>query len=243
VPLHNVTVTDPLCNDAPAIINRLNDNGDALLDPGETWVYSCHHLVTSGDPDPLPNTAVATGTDPGDTTVSDDGSHTVDIIHPAIQIVKTVNPISGHPGDVVTYSFEVTNTGDTPLFNVSVDDDHLGHIGDIAVLGVGQVVVLTHDFTLGLASVHNIGTAVGTDELGMSVSDDDFADVTVVLPHVIHHHNPPNNPNGNPPNVEGGTLPFTGGQFLFLALQVLALSALGALLLFFGRRKRGTQGA
>ena len=37
------------------------------------------------------------------------------VVHPAIALVKTVDPVSGHPGDVVTYSFQVTNTGDTPL--------------------------------------------------------------------------------------------------------------------------------
>ena len=61
----------------------------------------------------------------------DEDSWSVDLIHPAITIVKTVNPVSGEPGDTVTYTYVVTNTGDTTLYNVSVDDDVIGHIGDI----------------------------------------------------------------------------------------------------------------
>ena len=35
-----------------------------LLEPDEQWRYTCTHKVTASDPDPLPNTAHATGEDP-----------------------------------------------------------------------------------------------------------------------------------------------------------------------------------
>ena len=61
------------------------------------------------------------------------------MIHPAIEIVKTVDEETVPIGTTVTYTVLVTNTGDTTLYDISVDDDILGHIGDIAVLEPGQV--------------------------------------------------------------------------------------------------------
>ena len=91
--------------------------------------------------------------------------------------MKTVDPISGSPGDTVTYTYVVTNTGDTTLSNVSVDDDVIGHIGDIDQLDPGQSVTLTKDYVLpaGELGVTNVGTATGTDVLGKTVTDDDDA--------------------------------------------------------------------
>ena len=101
VDLHDVTLTDPIC-DAGTIQLVDDGDGDAILAVGETWTYTCTHVVTDSDPDPLPNTATVSGTDDNGGTVSDQDSHTVDLIHPAIQIVKTVDPKSGNPGDTVT---------------------------------------------------------------------------------------------------------------------------------------------
>ena len=78
--------------------------------------------------------------------------------------MKTVDPISGGPGDTVTYTYVVTNTGDTTLYDVSVDDDVIGHIGDIdQSSSPGQSVTLTKDFVLpaGELGVTNVGTADG----------------------------------------------------------------------------------
>ena len=146
-PLFNVTVTDPNCNEgAPVYVS--GDDGDSVLEPGETWSYTCTHLVTDEDPDPLPNTATVQGTADDGRSTTDEDSHEVDLIHPAIEIVKTVNPTSGDPGDTVTYTYVVTNTGDTTLYDVSVDDDVIGHIGDIDELAPGESVTLTKDWVL-----------------------------------------------------------------------------------------------
>jgi uncharacterized protein DUF5979 len=98
-----------------------------------------------------------------------------------ISIVKTANPISGSPGTTVTYTYDVTNTGQVDLLNVSVDDDKLGHIGDIALLAVGETKHLTATTTLGSSAVTNVGTAVGHDRFGREAKASDDASVTVVL--------------------------------------------------------------
>ncbi len=176
------------------------------------------------------NTAtVAALNEPGTAgfTANDQASASLTVICPAITIVKTVNPVSGNPGDTVTYTYVVTNTGDTTLFNVSVDDDVIGHIGDIAKLEPGQSVTLTKDFVLpaGNPIVTNVGTATGTDVLGTKVSDDDGAFVTIVA-----GKNPP--PPPTPPTA------FTGSDAARLGLIAGVLLALGLLGIVLGRRRR-----
>jgi uncharacterized repeat protein (TIGR01451 family) len=165
-----------------------------------------------------PNTPEFTG--------NDQASASLTVICPGISIVKTVNPVSGNPGDTVTYTYVVKNTGDTALFNVSVDDDVIGHIGDIAKLEPGETVTLTKDFVLpaGDPEVTNVGTATGTDVLGTKVSDNDDAFVTIVKA-----ENPPPAP---PPTA------FTGSDAARLGLIAGVLLALGLLGIVLGRKRR-----
>ncbi len=234
VPLTDVTVTDPICASDPTLDSKEGGDQDEWLEPGETWHYSCTHVVTASDPDPLPNTATVTGTDDRGRDVSDTDDHVVDIIHPAIEIVKTANPTSIGPGETVTYTYKVTNTGDVTLYNVTVDDDKLGHICDIPQLEVGETQTCTKDFTAGqkdLGPIDNIGTAQGEDETGYPVRDDDVASIDVVLGTTV---TPP--PSKTPP---GGTA-FTGSNdILPLAGAALVLLVIGSGLLYLGRRREG----
>jgi uncharacterized repeat protein (TIGR01451 family) len=230
-PLSAVTVADPNCNEgAPVFVD--GDDGDDVLEPGEVWNYTCTHLVLDTDLDPLPNTATVAGTADDGRTTTDEDSWSVDLIHPAIDIVKEVTPQSGNPGDTVTYTYKVTNTGDTTLSDVSVDDDVIGHIGDIAQLDPNESVTLTKDWELPsgtIGAVTNVGTATGTDVLGKTVTADDDAIVTIV--EAIH----------NPPKPPKPTA-FTGSDALRLGLIALALFALGSLALLASRRRHGQSG-
>jgi uncharacterized repeat protein (TIGR01451 family) len=69
----------------------------------------------------ITNTAFATD----GTTVSPNDSATVTAVQsPALGIVKTATPTSfGSVGEIIAYSFVVTNTGNVTLFNLSVVDD------------------------------------------------------------------------------------------------------------------------
>ena len=84
------------------------------------------------------------------------------------------------PARPVTYTFVVTNTGDTTLFDISVDDDVLGHIGDIPMLSAGASQTFTASFTVGDSPVTNTATASGEDVLGETVTASDTAFVDVV---------------------------------------------------------------
>ena len=122
----------------------------------------------------------------------------------------------------------MTNTGDTALFDISVDDDTIGHIGNIASLGVGQTTELTAEITLGSSPITNIATAAGSDVLGLSVSDVDEATVTVVA----------GGGGGDDDGTDGtGGSPFTGRDLDGLLGWVLGLLVLGAALLIASRRR------
>jgi uncharacterized repeat protein (TIGR01451 family) len=229
--LFDVELTDPRC-DLGTI--QLVDNGDGSsgLAVGEVWHYACTHLVTDADPDPIPNT----GTVRGDTNegeggeeVTDSDDHVVDLIHPGIDIVKTVSEDTVPVGTTVTYTYVVTNTGDTTLYGISVDDDILGHIGDIEVLEPGQSVTLTKDFVVGNRIVINVATVEGEDILGRSVSADDDATVSPIA-----GQNPPPN---NPPT------PFTGSDAGRLGLITMVLFGIGVTVIASTRRRRSEREA
>jgi uncharacterized repeat protein (TIGR01451 family) len=229
LPLTNVTLTDPIC-DPGTISAPSGDDGNAILEQGETWSYTCTHVVTESDPDPLPNTAHVSGWF-GETEVTDEDSHEVDILHPAIEIVKRARPTSGSPGEKVTYHYTITNIGDVVLLNISVDDDVIGHICDIAELQPDESTECTKDFTLpddGTIKITNVGTAEGEDPLGETVKDDDTETVDVILGQTI---------TKTPP----GPIAFTGTSSVIpLGALLLVFVTAGSALLWVGRR-RGRQ--
>jgi hypothetical protein len=231
-------VTDPRCDRAP-VLNSGDTNGDGVLETSETWAFSCPHKITASDPNPLPNTAVASGTNAG-TTVTASASHILDIIHPAIHITKS-GPASANQGSVITYTFAVTNTGDVTLGNVTVTDDKLGFVGTIASLAPGATQSLTKNFTVpSTGVVDNTGTACGADPLGLEVCDTDAHHliITSVLGTTISQ--PESALPGTGTSVlPGSTLPRTGVNISLQVLLAGLLLALGLLLSRVGRRSTG----
>jgi uncharacterized repeat protein (TIGR01451 family) len=235
VELFDVALTDARCD--AGTIDPGNDV-DASLAVDEVWHFTCTHLVTQDDPDPIPNTATVRGdTEEGEggDEVTDQDTFEVDIIRPGISIVKTVSDATVPEGTVVTYTYLVTNTGDTTLFDISVDDDVIGHIGTIASLAVDASTTLTATFTVGDSPTTNIGTASGADILGRTVTDDDDAVVTPIS----------GSGGGNPPGCciaggggsAGGGTPFTGSEVGLWSLLAAALTLMGGIALWATRRR------
>lgn len=215
--LVDVDLTDPICD--TGTIELVDDaDGDTTLAIGESWDYECTRVITATDPDPLPNTATAVGTDIRGRTTDDEDDHVVDLIAPVIQVVKTVDDDTPDVGQTVTFTYVVTNTGDTTLFNVQVVDDQLGAIGTVPELAVGASATLTKTMVVAATSpTRNVATATGADVLGKRVTDDDDATITIVLPQVIVRQ---------PPAVAPAQLPRTGAE----SQQLMMLSGLFLLL-------------
>lgn len=173
VDLFNVTVKD----------DKIGDIGTlASLAVGATTNLTKDAIVPAGV-NGVTNIVTACGTDTGQTTVCDTDPHTLIVIHPNIQIVKTASPTTAEPGQTVTYTYTVTNVGDTTLNHVVVSDDVIGDIGTIASLDPNETKVLTKTFTVAADSPRtNIGQACGTDVLSLTVCDTDPATISIVLP-------------------------------------------------------------
>lgn len=154
-PLKNVVVTDDFCSPVGYVSG---DDGDSLLEHGETWNYSC-----SMDLDQTTtNTACAAGDFIGGGHDSACADVTVEVNppkQPAIKIEKSADATGTVlPGALVTYTYKVTNTGDTGLSNLEVTDlisgtsnvacdvdssDYSGDDNHNAILDVGETWTFT----------------------------------------------------------------------------------------------------
>jgi uncharacterized repeat protein (TIGR01451 family) len=140
------------------------------------------YTITAADADAgsADNTATATGTSPTRADVSSNPSSTttpVTIAAPGLSIVKSVDPANADrytPGQKVTYHFTVTNTGNLPMSDVTVNEGEFTGTGDLSAvdcpattLAAGAQMVCDATYTLTSAdvdsgSITNSATATGT---------------------------------------------------------------------------------
>ncbi|MBU2686797.1 MAG: isopeptide-forming domain-containing fimbrial protein [Actinobacteria bacterium] len=125
--------------------------------------YSGGADVTSGDD--FGNTADLTWED----AESGGGSHltsgVADIVtvrEPAVTVTKSADDLTPAPGDTVTYTIEVENTGDWPAYNIMVDDQVDGDMTYVpgSITGPGASVTapdLSWDFQAGIPGPLNPG--------------------------------------------------------------------------------------
>lgn len=193
VTLHDVTITDPLAGLSAVTYTWPGTTG--VLAPGETVTARATYTVTQADMDSarVDNTATATGATPNGRSITDDDSHQVAVIgEPAITLDKSTDSVVTRAGDVVTYTFTVTNTGDLTLYGVGIADPMSGlsavTLGDwpgaAGVLAPGEFVTATATYAARQADVDaglilNTATAAGTPTGGAEVSDQDDATVTI----------------------------------------------------------------
>ncbi len=197
VPVSGVTVTDdggPLAGFTAEYVSGDTDNDD-LLDPSETWRFEspASLTVTAGQ---YTNTATATGTpispageDP--LTATDPANHFG--IDPGVDVVKTTNGLDANTtygafiatGAGVAWSYEVSNTGNVPLADVTVVDDQGVVVscgladgdddGDIDLLAVGGTVTCTGTGTAIVGQYANTVTVTGqpADDQGNPIATTD----------------------------------------------------------------------
>ena len=110
---------------------------------------------------------------------------TVTVLHPSISLTKVPSATIVENNTSVTYTYNVTNTGDTALSSVNVTDSAFGSIALDQSLGVGQSLQFTKIVAL-TATTTNTATADGVDELDFNVSATASATVTVVPPLTVN---------------------------------------------------------
>ena len=141
VTLNNIMVNDPgpAFGPAPGTPGE-NNAGFAVvcmattLTPGETTTCTATYVLTQADidnaagvPDGVVNTADAQGDDPtGETTVSDPDTDMTEIpSNPMLVMVKSVDPPAAPvaAGSLLNYTYEVCNTGNVSIDNITINDD------------------------------------------------------------------------------------------------------------------------
>ncbi|WP_400077704.1 beta strand repeat-containing protein [Winogradskyella sp. R77965] len=228
VAVSNITIDDDLTGTTGLAINP------GTLLPGEVGIATVTYIIDQDDVDlgSITNSATATGDSPTGmddvSDVSDNGDELTDgpdpdsdptndptvipiVQNPELSIIKESSLEVGadgvaNVGDVITYTYTVTNTGDVTVFDVSVnevagnftgtgalpipvyqsggsDEDGDGDLEDMIVGGGTIIYEATYTITqedINNGFVTNQATADGIDPLGGTVTDDsdDPADTT-----------------------------------------------------------------
>jgi uncharacterized repeat protein (TIGR01451 family) len=182
----------------------------ATLDPGQTdsLTYSAEYTLTQSDIDAgfVENSAIVEAVDSQNDTVTDDSDDPEDLADndpngdgepddPTIEILPYLSQVSlekesvlndqnndglSQPGETITYTFAITNTGNTTVSTISITDSLVTvDGGPVATLlpGDSDTTTFTAEYTLTQADidagfVENTATANGTDPFNDPVTDD-----------------------------------------------------------------------
>ncbi len=195
VTMTGVTVNDPLLANANIAVTP----GPQTLAPGEVATFTATYTPTQAEIDAgrVENTATGTGTPPDGPPVESPPDTVVvpPDLTPGLTIVKTgtLNDLDGDglidPGETITYSFRVENTGTVTMTGVTVNDPLLAN-ANISVtpgpqtLAPGGVATFTATYAptqadIDAGRVENTATGTGTPPDGPPVESPPD---TVVVP-------------------------------------------------------------
>ncbi|MFB7893944.1 hypothetical protein ACFC1I_17220 [Microbacterium sp. NPDC056044] len=217
------------------------------LAPGDQLICSLEYVITQADVDAgtLSNTATATGNGPEGTEAPVSPESTVDLMapaKPALALAKSTDTMKiAGAGQIVDYTFTITNTGNTTARNVSVSEDSFSGRGDAPVVSCeteltllpGQVAECAATYTVVPAdldgqSLVNTASVSGVALDGTEIlSDPSTAEIDDVVTA------PAAAPGG------GLGLAITGGTIAWgAAVLAVGLVIVGAILLVIRRRRR-----
>ncbi len=199
----NVTLTNVSISDNNANVGSVNPNNVAMILPGETVTITASHTITQSDLNTgsVANTASVTAEDPNGQPVSDlsddpnnpedidtNGNGNPDDItitstpqFASLDIIKTVeNRTYTAIGDVLEYTFEITNTSNVTLFDITVDDPMVAFVtpNSIASLSPGASFTVNANYTIVAQDLTNeivVNTAIANAFLpdrSTSISED-----------------------------------------------------------------------
>ncbi|GAA4361157.1 DUF7507 domain-containing protein [Angustibacter luteus] len=170
----------------------------AALTPDATVSCTASYTVTQADVDngSINNTATAAAVTPGSTSVtSNESTASVPIAQtPGLTLVKSVTPETAHDaGDRVSYTFTVSNSGDTTVTDLAIDDAFTAPAGPpspiacpVTTLAPGQDTQCTASYVLTQADVDhgtvvNSASATGTAPGGGTITSN-TSTATVSVP-------------------------------------------------------------
>ena len=179
----NVTVNDTLISSS-VLTSPTGDNGNGILEKGETWVYTGSYNVVQSDIDndgkPILNSHIIRNT----ATVSSNQITTVQSANadvnitnsPSITLVKT--GVLALDGNTISYSFVVKNTGNVTINSLLVNDPKITApiILGTTTLAPGAITSAAAIYTIlqsekETGSVSNTASVSGITPTNVNVSD------------------------------------------------------------------------
>ncbi|MBR2490177.1 MAG: DUF11 domain-containing protein [Ruminiclostridium sp.] len=180
--LTDIVVKDPMMGDDKII--------DSLVSGAFETITYPYEVKDADAGKTLPNKVTVTV--PGGPTDTDETETPVDPIPnaPGLSVTKSVDKTFVKVGATLNYEIVVENTGDTTLYNVTLEDSIYEIEGsDIGTMEPGDKVTFTYSYTTTNAEVGNLkNTVVVTADDGTTATDS--TDTTVKKP---------SKPNVNPP--------------------------------------------
>lgn len=245
----NVTITDPAVNEVAfsgtGELSAIVCPDEVSLAPGEDVTCTATYVVTQADVDSgrISNTATVTGTTPGgDPTDPSEPSENVVTTDPlaAISVLKTADAEEvTKAGQVVTYSFLVTNTGNVTLTDPAVQEGAFSGNGELSAvtcpegdLAPGASITCTATYTVVATDLADGGELTNTATASATTPSGDpitSAPSTAVIDEVA----PP------VPPITGGGLAITGGVIAWSAAGTALLLIVAGGVMVFARRRNG----
>jgi uncharacterized repeat protein (TIGR01451 family) len=196
-----ITYTFKLVNTGAVTLTAISASDDHLGDidfgvpelaPTATVSAELTYTVTAGDlPGPLSNLATVTATSSLSGTVVTTDTAAVSLSYrPRLAVTKTASVGSALPGETITYTYGIRNTGDVGLSGVQATDSLLGNVPlNTTSLAVGASAIGTLSYTVQTADLPgplvNTVEAAGTAPLGTLVKDQTSVTVSVIDPNPV----------------------------------------------------------
>jgi len=143
-PLEKVSVTDSLSVPITGLSN--------ILAAGTSENVSYSYTVQGGDSDPLENTVTAQYRPVGlSNDIIRQANHSVDLVHPNMQVVKWNEPGTYKLGDIISYFTQIRNTSsDITMVRDTVTDSLSGNITSLCpvIVGPGDNITVNYTYTV-----------------------------------------------------------------------------------------------
>jgi hypothetical protein len=156
----NVTLDGPFTVNDDKAANESCPATPTSLAPGDSITCTASYTITQADLDAgsVTNVASATAANNGTPVTSPTDTETVTAVKtPALTIVKTATPSTYNAvGNVISYSFLVTNTGNVTITNLAVADDKAANEScPVTTLAPGASTTCTASYSITQADLNN----------------------------------------------------------------------------------------
>ena len=241
MPLEGITLTDVFSKNEDVVADGQltieGYDGPFNLEVNETATFTSSYVVPETDlaDTTYTNTVEASARD---IVWEDDVTVVVDPTY-ALTVDKTADKDQAQVGDTVTYTINVTNTGNKALENVKVIDDMVGLNETVELLDVNETVTFTEEYTVtseDVGELENIAVATAIAD-GETISAEGGVIITVAEEVISPVADEPTQMKDTVQKVyQWITNPKTGEEVTNILL-IAAMFLLAGLGLYFYRRK------